>query len=122
MILIFTGVQIKVKQYLAKFRMGKKSAFLLLLFAFCFFLYRGIKPFFSSFAATKTSDSISPTQITYQGAKRKEIQPTSIDVSQVSLDQLMPFANNDYNSPIFEQNGTTYQVDYKNKEISHLQL
>lgn len=122
MIHIFTGVPIKVKYYLAKFHNGKKSVFLLLLFALSFLLYQESKPFFSSFAPNKKSASISLAQITYPKPEKKEIPPISTDISQVSFDQLQSFANNDYNSPIFELNGDNYQITYQGEEISHLQL
>lgn len=122
MTLIFTGVPIKVKHYLAKFHNGKKLVFFLLLFAFSFFLYQEIKPFFSNLAVNKTSDSVPLTQMTYPESEKKEIKPTSVDISQVSIEQLLPFTNNDYNYPIFELNGARYQVTYEDKEVSHLQL
>lgn len=122
MILIFTGVPIKVKHYLAKFHNGKKSVFLLFLFAFSFLLYREIKPFFSSFAVNKTSDSILLTQVITQKSEKMEVKPVAVDIAQISIEQILPFANNDYNTPTFELNGINYQITYKDKEISHLQL
>ena len=119
---IFIGAPIKVKHSLAIFHNGKSLALAAILFLFCFYLYQQIKPFFSSLAMNKTSDSIPFAQMIPQESEKKEISPTSIDISQISIEQLLPFANNDYNSPIFELNGVKYQITYKDEEISHLQL
>lgn len=118
---IFIGVPIKMYHF-TKFLNAKKLGLLLFLLIFLGFLYHEIKPFFSTFVVDKTSSSPPLTRITEPGSGKKEIKPTSIDISRVSIEQLLLFANNDYNFPIFKLNGVEYQVTYKEEAISHLQL
>lgn len=45
-----------------------------------------------------------------------------IEISTVPFEQLIFFATNDYNYPVFKQDGHQYEIVYQDKKITHLQL
>lgn len=103
--------------------MKKYGALYILLLLVClgFLLYNEVKPFVTSYFVYKRSNSTPFIQITYpETQSEKYIQ--SVEISQIPLDQLKNFANNNYNSPTFEQDGDKYEIVYQGKEITHLQL
>lgn len=51
-----------------------------------------------------------------------EARINSIDILNVPFIELKRLAINDYNNPQFQQNGVMYEILYRGKAITHLQL
>lgn len=120
---ISIGAQIRMKRYWTKLHKGKRLGLVIFLLILALFLYQEIQPYISSYTAYKKSDSTPFIQISLSKEEIQAVEKTyPIEVSMVSFEQLKQFAINDYNSPIFEQDGSRYEIVYNDKEISHLQL
>lgn len=112
-----------MKNSLTKLHKGKKTGLSIVLFVFIFFLYQQIKQFFLSYFIPKEPDRTFSIQqeVPVLATKQKELT-YSIEIADVSFEQLRLLATNDYNSPIFEKNGIKYEIFYQDNQITHLQL
>ncbi len=112
-----------MRQYWKKLHISKKLGLTCLLLIVIFFLYQVIKQYFPSYIASEKSETTSSVQISAPESETKqEAMVYPVEISTVLFEQLHFFATNDYNYPVFEQDGHQYEIVYQDKEITHLQL
>jgi hypothetical protein len=105
-----------------KLRKNKILRLICLLLIFILFLYQGSKILYFDYVRSNQPE-VSPfiqTSTPESETKQEIVHP--IEISTVPFEQLVLFATNDYNFPIFEKDGSQYEIVYHDKKITHLQL
>lgn len=86
----------------------------------------GYLVFGDSISKYSTNNQINSKDFIRITLPRAIVQPKkvvhTIEISQVEYARLEQFATNDYNPPIFNQNGISYEIVHQGSEISHIQL
>lgn len=86
------------------------------------FMYEGIRSNITGYFAYQQSDLTPYIQVSLPKPEPSEIPNSLINISAVSFAQLKFFDKNDYQNPVFVQEGIKYEIVYNGNKISHLQI
>ncbi len=109
--------------YWKKLHISTKFGLIFLSFIIIFFIHQVIGQYFPSNVTSEKSNATSFIQISNpESETESEAVVYPIEISMVPFEQLIFFATNDYNYPVFKQDGHQYEIVYQGKKITHLQL